>query len=86
MHLVINAARGCFLCAHRRTSFRVLAALIIFRNAGLRSLFASEPTVRTALTVAIRYRRNWRRTASKNSAIKVEVSASSSQERARPQG
>ena len=36
-------ARGCFLCAHRRTSFRAPAALIIFRNAGLGSPCASLP-------------------------------------------
>ena len=30
-------ARGRFRCARRRTSLRVLAALIIFRNPGLRS-------------------------------------------------
>jgi hypothetical protein len=35
--------RGYFLCALPRTSFRAPAAVIIFRNAELRSLCASLP-------------------------------------------
>jgi hypothetical protein len=35
--------RGYFRCAHRRTSFPDPSALIIFRNAGLRSPCASRP-------------------------------------------
>jgi hypothetical protein len=38
-----HPVREYFLCAHRRTSFRDPAALIMFRNAGLRSPCANLP-------------------------------------------
>ena len=39
-----HPARGYFPCAHRRRPLRAVAALSIFRNAGLRSSCARRPT------------------------------------------